>query len=532
MKTLSGRCLTLLTTGLLAFCLNLGAHSAQGSTPLIVNNSNSPHAKLKSLPVDSVQWTDGFWKERFEQNAAVTLRRLWLLADDPEIGHVLDNFRIAAGEKQGERQGTHWQDAWLYKWLEAAAVTWRIAEDPWIAERIEESIRLVEKAQQDDGYLATQTTLPGWGRFQDEQHHEAYTMGHLITAGVIHQRMTGDDTLFKVAKRTADYLCSVLGKSVSPSFAHNPSAIMGLAELYRDTGEQKYLDCAELIVSSRGKNPKPMVAGFARAPGHFGSDIIQDRTPLRKETEPVGHNVFFTYLYTGATDVFHEIGDQSLNRALRRIWDDLTQTKICINGGVSPMGLGVSKNKDFVNEAVGPAYFIPSASAYNETCGQIGNLMWNYRMLCTQGEGRFAAMVEHEIYNGILSGVQLDGTKWWYRNVLRNYQREGDRSQRFEPGRRAICCPTNLLRTVAEFQSFIYSLSERTLWVHHYAGNRLQTDIPAAGPVVLRQETDYPWSGRITLHVDKTPDAEFCIGLRVPVGLRRPESQSMANHHP
>ena len=234
MKALNGRCLTLLTTGLLAVCLNLGAHSAQGSTPLIVNNSNSPHAKLKSLPVDSVQWTDGFWKERFEQNATVTLRRLWELADDPEKGHVLDNFRIAAGERQGERQGTHWQDAWLYKWIEAAAVTWRIAEDPWIAEKLEESIRLVEKAQQEDGYLATQTTLPGWGRFQDEQHHEAYTMGHLITAGVIHQRMTGDDTLFKVAKRTADYLCRVLGNSVSPSFAHNPSAIMGLAELYRD----------------------------------------------------------------------------------------------------------------------------------------------------------------------------------------------------------------------------------------------------------------------------------------------------------
>jgi DUF1680 family protein len=109
---------------------------------------------------------------------------------------------------------------------------------------------------------------------------------------------------------------------------------MGLVELYRDTGEKKYLDCAALIVDSRGRNPKPMVAGFNRAPGHFGSDIIQDRTPLRRETEPVGHNVFFTYLYTGATDVFHETGDESLDRALRRIWDDLMRTRICINGGL------------------------------------------------------------------------------------------------------------------------------------------------------------------------------------------------------
>jgi len=204
MKAQRGRCLTLLAIGLFAVCLNLGTQFARGSTPLIVNNSNSPHAKLRSFPIDSVQWTDGFWKERFEQNATVTLPRLWELANDPDEGHVLDNFRIPAGEGQGERQGTHWQDAWLYKWLEAAAVTWRITDDPWIVQRMDGSIHLIKKAQQKDGYLATQTTLRRWDPFQDEQHHEAFTIGYLITADVIHKRVTGDDTLVKVAKRTAD----------------------------------------------------------------------------------------------------------------------------------------------------------------------------------------------------------------------------------------------------------------------------------------------------------------------------------------
>lgn len=490
--------------------------------PILVDTSTSLNAKLRPFSLDAVRWNEGFWPERYAQAQKVSLRRLWELAAAPEAGHVLDNMRIAGGLEKGEFAGTNWQDAWLYKWIESAAAFYAIDPDPWIAQRMDEAIALIAAAQEDDGYIATQITARNKPRFTDPREHEVYSMGHLLTAACVHHRVTGKESLLNVATRCGDFLCKTLGVTVAPCYAHNPSAVMGLVELYRETGQRKYLDCAKMIVDRRGEAPKPGGL-FYKEPGIEGTDLIQDRTPLRKSWEVVGHNVFFTYLYAGAADVFLENGDQTLWPPLNRLWNDLTQRKICINGGVSPMGHGLSKGNDPVCEAVGPSYFLPCADCYNETCGQIGNLMWNYRMLCAMPDAKYADTIELEMYNGFLAGVGLDGQSWFYRNSLRRYDAEhvehghNDLTERGLPGRKRICCPTNLLRTIAELQTYFYSRDDQGLWIHQFGGNTLNAPMADGKRLQLTQKTDYPWDGKIVISLETIDSADpFAIRVRIP----------------
>jgi len=499
----------------------------------LVDMGEHPRVKLQPIDFGSVSWTEGFWAERYEQTCKVTLQRLWELAADPDAGHVLDNFRAAATvlsspdgydtAGEGEHAGTDWQDAWLYKWVESAASVYAKTKEPWIMERMDEAIALIAAAQEDDGYIATQITAKNKERFTNPREHEVYSMGHLLTAGVIHKRITGKDSLMKVAVRCADFLCDNLGEKVWPSYAHNPSAIMGLVEVYRETGEKKYLDCAKLIVDSRGKRPKKGGL-FTKDPGIIGSDLIQDRVPFRRATQVVGHNVFFTYLFAGATDVYMETGDGSLLQPLDRLWHDLTHTKMCINGGVSPVGHGLSLGKDPVCEAVGASYNLPAADSYNETCGQIGNFMWNYRMLAIHGDAKYADMMELELYNGFLAGIGLDGESWFYRNSLRLHEDSSHLKgghnflpERVLPGRKRICCPTNLLRTLAQLHSYLYSVDSQGIWVHHYGGSTFETELPIGNAIKLTQDTAYPWSGKIALKVDAVASPEpFAVRVRIP----------------
>ena len=491
--------------------------------PVLVDTNHSINTQLRPVPLDAVLWTNGFWAERYIQSREVSLHKLWDLAADPEAGHVLDNMRIAGALKEGEFAGTDWQDAWLYKWIESAAAYYAITRDPWIKERMDSAIELIEAAQEDDGYIATQITAQGKPRFTDPREHEVYNMGHLLTAACVHHRATGEDSLLKVATRCGDYLCETLGVSVPPCFAHNPSAVMGLVELYRETGERKYLDCAKMIVDRRGEAPKQGVL-FYKGPGIEGTDLIQDRTPLRKSSEVVGHNVFFTYLYAGAADVYLEDGDPTLWLPLDRLWSDLTEKKMCINGGVSPMGHGLSKGNDPVCEAVGPSYYLPCADSYNETCGQIGNMMWNYRMLCAKPDVKYADTIELELYNGFLAGVGLDGESWFYRNSLRFNDDSSDlagghnfMAERGQPGRRQICCPTNLLRTVAELQSYVYSLDDEGLWIHHFGGNTADISLANGKRLKLTQKTDYPWDEKIVITLEEVDTGKpFTIRVRIP----------------
>lgn len=491
----------------------------------VVDTRRSPHAALRPLPYHSVQWTTGFWADRYKQLAEVTLGESWRLLADPDAGHVLENFRLAAGQASGAYAGTNWQDEWLYKWIEAAACVWRTTRDPMLEQRMDEGITLIAAAQQPDGYVSTNILVPKRTRFTRPQDHEIYNMGHLLTAGVIHRRMTGKDSLFTVARKVGDFLCANLGVTVDPHFAHNPSAIMGLTELYRETGEKKYLDCAAVIVDRRGEKPKTL-ATARTTPGLQGTDQIQDRVPVRSSSEIVGHNVFFTYLYTGAGDLVAENGDATLDAALGRLWADLTERKMFINGGISAVPQGLSHGAQ-VAEAAGRPYELPNAGCYNEACGQVGALMWGYRMLANHPDAQVADVMEREMFNGFLGDIGLDGTSWFYRNVLRRYDADykpdglgagplTDMVAREKPGRMQICCPSNLLRTMAELNAYFYSLDDAGLWVHHYGGSKVACTLVSGEPFALEQATDYPWSGDVKIIVQRAPAKSVALRLRAP----------------
>jgi DUF1680 family protein len=491
----------------------------------IIDTSCSPHVKLRSVDIDAVRWTKGFWADRFKQCCDVTLPHHWRLLSDPDHGHALTNLRIAAGLEEGEFAGVNWQDAWVYKWLEAAASIYNATGDEALDRKMDEVINIIARAQQNDGYIATQTTVTGRTRFGDSRYHELYTMGHLITAACLHHRITGEDNFLHIAIRAANYVYETFKDRPRElaHFPHNPSIIMALVELYRTTGERKYLDLANIFIDMRG----------AVHDGRGKGDDEQDKVPLRKETQVVGHQVFATYLYAGAADAYMETGDRSLLSTLERLWHDVTQKRMYVTGSHSAIHRGLSHRKGtmggVVHEAAGPDYFLPNATAYNETCAQIGSFMWNWRMLVITGEARYADLMEQLIYNSILSGIGLDGASWFYTNVLRWHGQEHqlmsqDSHQRFQPGqpprRTHICCPSNLLRTIAELGGYFYSVSDEGIWVNHYAANVFDIAMANGAAMKLEQETDYPWDGKIRITVNAPKRKEFAVMLRIPEWVR------------
>ena len=524
-------------TVLLAVVLQEGPALLAEDTPHrdygIIKTDATRHTKLQSVDLRDVRWTDGFWADRFEQCRTVTLPRLWELLADPEEGHVLENFKIAAGLADGEAWGCYWHDAWAYKWLEAACYVQTMHPDEALDRRMDELIAVVAKAQQPDGYLATQTTLRGLVRFAFNHHHELYTMGHLITAACAHHRITGKTDFLEVAKRAADYIHATYdgGDPMLANCPVNPSIIMAGVELYRTTGDKKYLHLANIIINNRGRKRGEIArTKWGRKLG--GIDLNQDRIALRKSSEVVGHAVFYTYLYAGATDVYMETGDRTLIEPLERLWLDLSEKKMQVTGGVCPVHKGLSAHtfkpgeltitNDEVHEAAAMPFDLPNATAYNETCGQVGNMMWNWRMLFVTGDARFADVMELNLYNSILSGVGVDGKGWSYTNPLRWHGAEhvllsNDAHQRFDPGEKHICCPTNLLRTVAEMHGYAYSTSEEGIWFHHYGGNRLATQLLDGRRIELTQTTEYPWQGDIRITLDEVDsDRPFAVVLRIP----------------
>ncbi len=501
----------------------------------VIKNQDSPKAKLRSVNLGDVRWTDGFWAERFAQTRDVTLPKLWELASDPEMGHAIQNLKIAAGLEKGEFAGTHWQDAWVYKWLESACYINAVADDRELGERIDEIVDVIAAAQQPDGYLASQTTARSWPRFQEPHNHELYTMGHLLTAACIHHRLTGRTKLLDVARKTADYVYKTF-KGRDPKladFPRNPSIIMGAVELYRTTGNRKYLDMADFFIDWRGSRYGNGKRGAWANPLKNGSDLNQNWRPLRKETEVVGHAVFFTYLYAGAADAYMETGDQTLLAALERLWTDLVTKKMYITGGVSPEHKSHPARSfepgklstivgDSIHEGIAAPYELPNDTAYNETCGQIGNLMWNWRMLAITGEARFAEIMERTLYNSILSGIEVDGEGWSYTNPLRwhaaeHVLRSNDTHKRAYPGRRMICCPTNLMRTVASWHNYLYSVDGQGLWVHHYGANVFDGALAGDRRLKFTQDTDYPWHGKVRITVEAVESSEeLAVKLRIP----------------
>ena len=418
-----------------------------------------------------------------------------------ERAGTLDNFRIAAGRQRGKRQGMVFSDSDVYKWLEALA--WELGrQDPPSAELEQlagKTIELVESAQEADGYLNTwcQINDLDWRWTDLQQGHELYCAGHLIQAGIAFVRATGDTRLLGVARRFADLIDDVFRGGGQTGTDGHPEIEPALVELYRQTGDSRYLELAGTLVERRGHG---QFAG-----GRFDLRYYQDIEPVRDSRTIVGHAVRALYLAAGVTDLYAETADEPLLEAMRAQWDDLTAAKIYLTGGIG------SRHDD---ESIGDPYELPPDRGYCETCAAIASMMWNWRMLLVTGEARFADLFERTLYNGFLSGLALDGRSFFYVNPLQS--RGGHARAAWDP---VACCPPNIMRTVASLHHYLATSSDDGVQLQQFASSTIRLARPD-GPVELRVETAYPVEGSVEIEIVESPDEEWTLALRIPAWAR------------
>lgn len=503
-----------ITTAALALASLSAAAVAQGA-------ERSPQARVQPLPFNAAHWTEGFWADRFEVCRTQTIPSMWRLMSGTEYSQYLENFRVAAGLKEGRYRGAPFNDGDFYKWLEAAIVMFGTTGDANLRVAIDESVETILRAQRPDGYLHTQVLVrarkgeAGAEPFQDRNNFELYNLGHLMTTACVHHQLTGEVQLLAAARRAADFLEKTF-QGASPDAARAsvcPSHYMGLVDLYRETGEARYLELAKRMFALRSQ-----IAD--------GGDDNQDRIPFAQQREAVGHAVRANYLYAGAADLFLASGEASYWQPLEPIWRILTQTKMYLTGGcgalydgASPDGAKDQKHITRVHQAYGRNYQLPNTTAHSETCANIGNVLWNWRMFLATGEARFVDVLELALYNSVLSGVSLGGTEYFYTNPLRvtdPLPAELRWSRTRVPFVSSFCCPPNVARIIAEASTYAYARSPRTLWVNLYGGSNITTHVDGVGRVKLTQASSYPWNERVRLTVSETTGEEFTLKLRIP----------------
>jgi len=506
-------------------CSMMAAGLAQAQQQGIINNSESPHAKLKSVNIGDCQWTEGFWADKYNLCEEVMVPHMGTLLKG-DVGHAYNNFKKAAGMMKGEAKGMWWHDGDFCKWMESAAYVYANNKDESILKELDEIIEVIGKAQEDDGYLSTPVqTRKSRERWTDVTSHELYNSGHLLTSACIHHRVTGKTNFLDIAIKHADYLYSVFQPRPKElvHFGFNPSQIMGLTELYRTTKNPKYLKLAGIFIDMRGSTPeKPWQAMQVppTVPYFFIGDQCQMRTPFRQETNAVGHAVLGMYLYSGAADVYAETGEKALLKSLDSIWADVNRQKMYITGALGQTHHGASGRYDMVHEAFQEEYMMPNATAYNETCANVANAMFNWRMLGLKTESKYADIMELVLYNSALVGISTDGKHYFYCNPLRmnhgtrNYS--STESATREPYIACFCCPPNLVRTIAKCAGWAYSLSKNGVAVNLYGGNRLDTKLLDGSTLKLSQETQYPWDGTVKITVQECRAAPMEIMLRIP----------------
>lgn len=490
---------------------------------MLIDTHKSGNARVWGIPQEDVNWEKGFWKERFDLCADATIPHIFrMFEDNDRIFHVVENFRIAAGIHQGEHQGTPYGDGDLYKLLEGAFYVAAKRGDHRLEERLESYVELIAAAQQEDGYISTKQIigerLGGSKRMGDINDFELYNFGHLFTAACAHKRITGRDTFLNVARRAAGYLKGMYeeaARTKEVKTAVCPSHYMGLVELYRTTGEEQYLEMAQLALDLRDlvKN---------------GTDDNQDRLPLRQHRKIAGHGVRSTYLYAGAADLYAETGEPELKEMLDAVWDNCVNQKLYITGGCGALYTGVSPYGTFwgvdrVHQAFGYEYQLPNITAYNETCASLGNIFWNLRMFASEPDAKYFDVIERTLLNVTLASVSLTGDRYFYENMLRR-----TKSLDYElawPRERSemltcYCCPPNMARTIAQSSEYAYMVSEDAVYTGIYGASRARFHLDNGAEFTLVQQTDYPWDGEIVISFEEANSTPFSLMLRIPAWSR------------
>lgn len=487
----------------------------------VVDTTSSPHAQVRTVGMDEARWTGGFWADRFELCRTQMVPSMGRLMEGTNYSQFFHNFEITAGLAEGKARGASFNDGDFYKFLEGASATLAITNDAALEKRLDEIISVIAKAQDTNGYIDTWVQLHQRAGetnvvpFAAPDRFEVYNLGQLMTAACVHYRVTQKTNFLAIACKAADFLCDAF-KNPTPALANNlicPSHYMGIVELYRATHEPRYLDLAKKLFAMRN-----LVKD--------GGDDNQDRIPFAQQDEAEGHAVRANYLYAGAADLFMETGDAKLWRPLTEIWTNVITKKMYITGGCGALYDGASPDgsKDQsritrVHQSYGRNFQLPNTTAYNETCANIGNVFWNWRMFLATGEAQFMDVVELTLYNSVLSGGGLDGTNFFYVNPLRvtdpmPVNLRWSRQRQFFVS--SFCCPPNLVRTIAESSAYAYGKSSDAVWINLYGSSSLATPLANGEEIRLSQTTDYPWNGRVRINIEKCPAQNFALKLRIP----------------
>jgi DUF1680 family protein len=469
----------------------------------VLNLTNSPYAKLHNVPVRAVTIEEGFWAKRRKTNVESSIPTM---REQLEQHGRMDNFRRLVGKSSEPQKGPFYSDSDIYKWTEAVGFALQSGDRPELRGVTEKMIREVVAVQEPSGYLNTfyvgdrvaQRMLPR----SQEVGHELYNLGHMIQGAIAYYRGTGDTTLMDAGAKFVDgFLLPNYGPGADqkPIVSGHPEIEMSLIELYRTTGNHKYVDLAAYILQ-----------GDSRIPLRHDQIVYMNcGTPFTSKTKLEGHAVRAMYACCGATDYYLETGDQAYWKTLNTLWDDLANRQMYVTGGVGARGAG---------EAFGQDYELPNAQAYGESCAAIGNMMWNWRMLAAGGEARFTDIIERALYNGINSGMSLDGTTYCYRNPLAFDPSSGEKIR--NPWYDTTCCPPNLERTFASLPGYFYSTSKNGLYVHLYDNSVLDWHLEDGTPLKIQQKTNYPWDGDVKLTVTPAQSKNFTLYVRIPGWVR------------
>ncbi len=468
----------------------------------------NPDYQIQPVDFAKVKLEDEFWAPRLETNRTITIPYLFKMNE--ESGRT-DNFRIAAGLKSGKHTGKRYNDSDVYKAMEAAAYSLRLRPDPQLKAKLDELISIIGKAQEPDGYIFTTRTIdpqnpaPGSGKERWSNlrvSHELYNVGHMYEAAVAHFQATGERSFLEIGLKNADLLVRTFGPGKRRAFPGHQEIEIGLAKLYRITGNPKYLDLARFFLDERGHyvNGETYSADSPFAI-YNSEEYLQNHKPVLEQTEAVGHAVRATYMYSGMADVAALAGEPEYAAAIGRLWADVVGKKLYITGGIGSTG---------EYEAFGAAYDLPNAAAYAETCAAVGNAFWNQRMFQLSADGKYVDVLERIIYNGILPGVSLSGDRFFYQNPLESAGKY-ERSHWFE----VACCPANVARFLPTIGSYMYATRGNDLFINLFAASSASVRL-SGRTVDFVQETKYPWDGAVKILVNPSRVGRFTIFLRIP----------------
>ncbi len=527
---------------LLFFLLLISVFGLQAQNRGLTNNTTSKFSKMTATNIDAVHFTKGFWAERFEVFKDTMILSMWNTLNDTTLSHSYQNFQVAAGELKGRHHGPPFHDGDFYKWFEGVASIYAVTKEPKLDSLMDKIIATIAKVQRADGYIHTPVVISEMNQgidshneeqvvtgtnvgkandkaFENRLNFETYNLGHLMTAGCIHKRATGKTTLFNIAIKATDFLCHFY-ETASAELARNaicPSHYMGVVEMYRETKNPRYLELSKNLIDIRG-----MVEN--------GTDDNQDRIPFRKQYQAMGHAVRANYLYAGVADVYAETGEEQLMNNLTSIWSDIVNRKMYVTGACGALYDGTSPDGTYyrpdsiqkVHQSYGRAFQLPNATAHNETCANIGNMLFNWRMLLSTGDAKYAEIVETALYNSVMSGISLDGKRFFYTNPMR-ISEDFPYTMRWSKEREVYikkcnCCPPNTVRTLAQVQDYLYSVSKNGIYFNLYGGSTLNTALEDSKDFVkLTQTTEYPWEGNIRIAIDAAPKKKaVSFFLRIP----------------